>query len=173
MNAEKWSKFSSAAEVISSVAILLTLIFLAVETRQNTNAIEATTRQQALNADTQFLVSAINNPEMILAWSKPELTDEELVILNEALILFFRNRENDFAQYQRGVMDADTWERYSTSLLAILAWQRNQNWWNNFGRNVFEPSYVAEVDRILSTIQVMPADAQIPSMYRDFFGSAE
>ena len=169
MNSDRWSKLSSLAEIISSIAIVITLIFLTMQMNQNTQALEATTRQQALNGDTQFLVSAINNPEIILSWSKPELSDEELVKLNEALILFFRNRENDFAQYKRGVMDEATWLRYTSSFTSLLEWKRNRNWWLNFGQLAFEPDFVAEVNRIISAMDTSQEEIQVQDGFRAIF----
>ena len=36
-----WTKWSSIAEIVSSIAILMTLIYLTLEIRQNTDAIQA------------------------------------------------------------------------------------------------------------------------------------
>lgn len=170
MNSDYWNKLSSIAEIVSSIAILITLIFLTVQVYQNTQAIEATTRQAALNSDTQFLVSAIYNPEIILTWSKPDPTDKDLVMLNEALILFFRNRENDFTQYKRGVMDEATWQRYTSSITTILMWERNMNWWNNFGQAVFDPEYVEEINKIITSVDVIQDETQVQDNFRALFG---
>jgi hypothetical protein len=52
-----WTKLSAIAEIMSSVAILLTLVYLALQnqqiafqTRQNTQALEASSRQGALDS---------------------------------------------------------------------------------------------------------------------------
>ena len=142
------SRLADVSEIVSSIAIVITLIFLTLQTKQNTRAIEATTRHAALIEDTQFLTNAINHPEIILSWTKPKLTSEEIIRLNESLILFFRNRESDFAQYQQGVMDKPTWERYISSITSVLLWERTRNWWYNMSA-AFDPDFVAEVNRLL------------------------
>jgi len=44
------SKLADLSEIVSSIAIVITLIFLTVEVRQNTNALHAQSRQSVLEA---------------------------------------------------------------------------------------------------------------------------
>ncbi len=52
-----WTKLSAISEILSSVAILVTLIYLAIQTQQNADATQADTRQAILAADQQFLMA--------------------------------------------------------------------------------------------------------------------
>lgn len=45
MNNLNWSKWASIAEILSSIVILVTLFYLAIQTQQNTNAINSQSRQ--------------------------------------------------------------------------------------------------------------------------------
>ena len=144
------SNLADISDIIGSIAIVITLAFLVLQMRENTRAIKASTRQSARDADSQALVSAIDNPGAILAWTKQEMTDEEAVQHTFWLTLFFRNRENDWFQYQHGVMDEDTWERYKSSITVTFLSERNRNWWINLGTAVFNPSYVEQVNEILA-----------------------
>ena len=143
------SNLADISEIIGSFAVIVTLIFLVLQMRENTRAIKASTRQSARDADSQAIVAAIDHPGAILAWTKQDMSDEEAVQYFFWLTLFFRNRENDWSQYQRGVMDKDTWERYKSSITATFLSERNRNWWFNFGATVFQPDYVAQVNEIL------------------------
>lgn len=148
------SNLADISDIIGSVAIVITLIFLVLQMRENTRAIKASTRQSARDADSQAIIAAIENPGAILSWTKQEMSDEEVIQHTFWLTLFFRNRENDWAQYQRGVMDEDTWERYKSSITATLLSERNRNWWLNFGASAFKPDYVAQVNIILEKTPV-------------------
>jgi len=44
MPEKQWSKWASIAEIISSVAVLATLIFIVIEIRQNNSLIEQNSR---------------------------------------------------------------------------------------------------------------------------------
>jgi len=57
-----WSKASAAAEILSSVAILATLVYLAIEIQQSAEATQANTRQAMLASDQQFLELLVDSP---------------------------------------------------------------------------------------------------------------
>ena len=66
----KWEKASAIAEIVSSVAVLVTLVYLAIQTKElaaqtevNTAAIIATSRMGALNADMQLMRMIADYPE--------------------------------------------------------------------------------------------------------------
>ena len=155
------SNLADISQIIGSIAVVITLIFLILQIRQNTRAIEASTRQASLDADTAYLNMSVNNPEMLLAVTKPDMTDRDTVQLIQSLALFIRGRENDFAQYQRGVLDKATWERYKSSLIAVLSWERNRNFWNNStANNTFDPDFVREVNRMIEKIPMLTMPIQ-------------
>ena len=145
-----WTKVSSTAEILSSVAILVTLMFLAFEIQQNSEATQAGTRQAMLESDQQFLEQIVENPDLHLLWYKRELSDEEKVRLSYFLISHFRMRENNWLQYQNGQLDRATWESYSQSILAVLSAPRTRTWWNNFGVDrLFDPRFISVVNQMV------------------------
>jgi hypothetical protein len=145
-----WTKASAAAEILSSVAILVTLVYLAVEIQQNAAATQADTRQAILESDQQFLQLFIDNPELNLLWYKPELTDEEKVRLSYTLITFMRMRESNWFQYESGTLDDRTWRSYRASIVAMLSAPRARVWWENFGvERVFDLDFVSVVDNLI------------------------
>ncbi len=128
-----WTKASAAAEILSSVAILATLVYLAIEIQQSAEATQANTRQAILASDQQFLELLVDSPEIHLLWYKLELSDEERVRLSYFLISHFRMRENNWFQHQNGILDDATWRAYRGSILAVLSAPRTRAWWHKFG----------------------------------------
>jgi hypothetical protein len=59
----KLEKIAPLAELISSVAIVVTLIYLAIQTQQTNNALLANSRQATLMADITLISTLITNPE--------------------------------------------------------------------------------------------------------------
>ena len=143
------SNIADISDIIGSIAIVITLIFLVLQMRENTRAIKASTRQAARDAEAQTVITSIEHPNTILAWSKQELTDEEVVQYVFWMIGYFRNRENDWLQFQRGVMDEVSWTRYVSSIAGIFMYERNRNLWVNFGALAFNPEFVEQVNKIL------------------------
>ncbi|MGK0259952.1 MAG: hypothetical protein ACI96M_003396 [Candidatus Azotimanducaceae bacterium] len=145
-----WTKASAMAEILSSVAILVTLVYLAIEIQQNTAATQAEVRQSMLEVDQQHLQLFIDDPSLNLLWYKPELTDEERVRLSYFIITHLRMRESNWLQYEAGVLDRVTWESYKGSLIAIFASPQTRTWWKNFGvQRLFDTRFIAEVDDLI------------------------
>ncbi len=94
-----WTKASSIAEILSSVAMLITLVYLVVEIQQNSRATQAETRQAILDSDQQYLELFIDSPELSLLMLKPDLSDEERTRLSHVLLTHARMRESNWLQY--------------------------------------------------------------------------
>ena len=157
-----WTKTSAVAETLSSVAILITLVYLVVEIQQNAEATQAETRQAMLDSDQQFLLNIMNNPELDTFWYKPELTDEEKVRLSVALITFVRMRENNWLQYQNGVLDERTWEAYRGSIVGNLSTPQSRIWWSNFPVEVvFDSEFISLVDELIANVPVVDRSSHL------------
>jgi len=144
------AKFTQWSEFVASVAIIVTLVFLVVEMRQNTQAIEASTRNAALNGTREFLIQAWQDPDAIMVWTKPDPTDAEILEHFYSLTLLLTSFEGTWVQYQRGVLDKDTWVRQVGALPEVLQYPRNRTWWRNYGENAFDPAFVAEVNGLIA-----------------------
>ena len=112
-----WTKWSAIAEVVSSVAILLTLMYLAIQTQQNTDAIQGSVRQAMLSEDRESVYKVIDYPFLN---QRTGLTEEQKVQLSHYLIAFLRMRENHWLQYQNGVLDEATWKAYRAPLVVVI-----------------------------------------------------
>ena len=152
------TRLANWSEIVSSLAILATLAFLVVETRQNTAAIHASTRQAAAEADVQYLLSMLENPHAQLTWTKADLTDEEVLLYFHSLTSFIRMREADWAQYRSGATDRATWERYASSIPSVFTYPRNRTWWRRVGQSGFDPAFVEEVNALIEATPVAQLD---------------
>ncbi len=64
-------------QTVAVVAILVTLVYVAVQTRQSTAATQAATRQALLDADQKLLTYLLDYPELEEIRYKKNLTDRE------------------------------------------------------------------------------------------------
>ena len=157
-----WTKASAAAEILSSVAILATLVYLAVEIQQNAEATRADTRQAILASDQQFLQLFVDSPELNLLWYKPELSDQEKVRLSYFLLTLVRMRESNWLQHTSGILDDVTWRTYRGSLVVVLSAPQTRVWWQNFGlERIFDPEFISLVDELLANQPVFERSRQI------------
>jgi hypothetical protein len=147
-----WTMLSAIGDILSSAAILVTLIYLAIQTRQSANATQANTRQAILTGDQQLLTLIVNNPDLYLARYKPNLTDDEKIRLGAYLVTFVRMRESNWLQYQNGVLDEATWGSYRNSIVPFLDGPRSRSWWQKYVRDqkAFHPEFISLVDALLA-----------------------
>ena len=119
----KLEKAAPLAEIISSVAIVATLIYLAIQTNQTNSALEATSRQATLMADMTMISALVSNPEVggNLQKSLYELTDAEAVQLGNTFAALMRSREFAWLQFQNEILDEATFESYLETLLRWIS----------------------------------------------------
>jgi hypothetical protein len=99
----------------------LTLIYLTVETRQNTDALLATSRQAILDAEMAFMADVRENANLFIRRDDPDLSPEERFQLGYFRLQFLRMREFAWFQYQNGILDEATWESYIGTARVMLS----------------------------------------------------
>lgn len=142
------SDLASVSEIVGSIAILVTLIFLLFQMKQNTRAIEASSSQDAAETESNAIVQLLNHPDIAIALTKDELTDVEAVRVFAYLSLLLRAHEQYWRQYQLGVIDDVTLARYEGSLVAQLSFPSSRNWWSVYQAR-FDRGFSARVNGLL------------------------
>jgi hypothetical protein len=151
MNSVDWTKWSAIAGVVSSFAILATLVYLAIQTqqvvtqtRQNSEAILSASRQESLNAELQVLRMIYDDP--ITSFEQP-LQDGTIGLKQRAVdFSLFRVRELQWLQYQDGLLDEATMQSYvSILVLNIQTSDRIRRHWDAYSA-AFSPGFVAQVN---------------------------
>ena len=163
----KLEKLAAVGEIVSSVAIVFTLAFLALQMQQNTRALEASASQAAANAESNVLLQALDDPEIIISLSKEELTDEEVIKLFGYLSLVLRAHEQYWGQYQFGVLDEATMRRFENALIGQLSFPSSRNWWNSVKGGV-DPEFSGRVDRLLENAAVSNGSSATDNMRSAF-----
>ena len=124
LNLQKWS---AIAEILSSVAVLATLVFFVVEIRQTNGAVRANTYQEMAAMTVDFNAQFFENPEVseFIARTVAEdydLTKAEAIRLRSMISAMYRMMNNTWFQYEVGTIT----EQQMESLLypAILNFRR-------------------------------------------------
>jgi hypothetical protein len=154
---QKLSDWTNVAQILSSLGVIVTLAYIAVQTHQNSASIEANSRQVSINSDLEILAAAFSSDTNInLLKFKNHPTDEEASKLETWLIMLVRSREQQWFQYRDGLLDRKTWDSYLTGLRANLSTPTTRRWWNARS-NLFDPGFAAVVDKYLSTVPIAKA----------------
>ena len=134
-------------EAIGLLAIVASLVFLAIEIGQNTNALHGQSRQSVLEAAQNELFLLVENPEISLSVVKEgPLTPEENVMLDAYLAATLRAREYAYLQFQDGAIDEEQWNAELAVAKSILNAERVRRWWDVVGRSNTSPEFSKFVD---------------------------
>ena len=146
-----WPKWASIAEIISSVAILVTLLYLAIQTEQNTDAINSQSRQSLAESAVFEQTIWIQYPELssFIVNNSIDMTFEQKVQLDGLLIMSLSRREFAFRQYQAGVLDKNIWNQEAEIIALILGTERTRSWWKTIGKSGFEVDFAKATDSII------------------------
>ena len=137
-------------QLISSAAVLVTLVYLSIQTRQTSTLLRSESRQSMIDTDLQLLFKMLDNPDIRSNFaSGQDMTEADKLRLNDFLLAFCRTREHHWLQYKAGALDKATWEIYQKAISDVLGTERTRNWWHIMGRQFFESAFVETVDALI------------------------
>jgi len=150
-NLQEWS---AIAEILSSIAVLATLVFLVVEIRQSNDAVRANTYQGMAAMTVDFNAQFFENPEVSefiarTASEDYELSASEAVRLRAMISASYRVMNNTWFQYEVGTIT----EQQVESLLypSVLNFRRRGRmrleWEEGEDRLLLDPDLVEYMDK--------------------------
>lgn len=123
----KLDKVASIAEIVSAIAVVVSLLYVGYEVRRNTTAVKSTAYQAIHDAEDSFWLSLSDNAELSALWQsglelgldalRPEQRSQ-FVVTGRRLVYLFQN-----VHYQRRkrVVDDELWGAWLASLDEFIA----------------------------------------------------
>ncbi|MBW2241120.1 MAG: hypothetical protein JRH01_03975 [Deltaproteobacteria bacterium] len=163
-----WQDLGSIGEMISAIAVVVSLIYLAFQIRQNTSQIDQNTKAARAAAFDSSITHAMVARQAILenedvariyhdgsiapdSLSEQDRLRYRLIVHNVLWSLW-----NLQSQAQVGGLAAETWEAQLMILRRMMSSKGVQWFWSNY-RQEFGESFQEEVAKILS-VEVEPGD---------------
>jgi len=156
------SDLANIAEIVGSIAVVISLGYLAIQVRQNTKSV----RNSTLQSNTALWSSLLTNlaePGIVEAYAAgisgtPDtrpLQYTQFFLICRGLFVAF---ENQYYQFREGALDQETYEGYERAISQqLLAFPGFRLWWRQ-SRNVFSPKFVAHVDEMIRAVPVATPD---------------
>ena len=112
-----WSldKVHKVGELTAAAAVIISLIFVGLEIRDNTVASEAATYQSLASDDVHFLLNVSSSPELSRIYEAymfhevDNLEENEVLQAQWQLLAQLRFMENVHFQYELGMLSDDAW----------------------------------------------------------------
>ena len=144
--------FGQMITVLTNIAVIAGIAFLAIEINQNTNAQLATSRQTLLEADLGLLFQAMDNPDSVERQGTLGSSPDE-VRRAAWLVSFLRIREFAWFQYQNGVLDQTTWESYISPAREVFESPESRV---RLGQFNGDPEFIAYIQGLLQVDSARP-----------------
>ena len=144
------SELAHIAEITAAIAVIVSLVYVGQQVRENTAAIRSSTMQAVANSSDMALQSQAANEELIRIRNTGDADVSALTEL-EASRYFSINRaiwirmQNIYAQRQLGVLDDSFWYTYSRIICGIYAPPGVRDTWPDHS-GVLAPDFVEFVE---------------------------
>lgn len=145
-----WDAITAISELIGTMVVVVSLIYLATQVRQTNLISQEQTRQRMMELANSQISVIINNPEMSSAWVDPEISKENSVKMANWLTAAFRSREYEWFAYKNGAIDEDMFKTYTGVIPYLLGTKRARKWWEIHGNiNEFNSEFCDYVNNLI------------------------
>lgn len=123
-------------DFVGGIAVIITLIYLAVQIRQNTRSTRLASMQSAMLAAQNVGILPAQNRELarvvrVGLTTPEELDDDEFQQFRYFLMSMLRVHEDMFVQHRAGVVDDETWLARASSLRTIFSMPGGRRVWDS------------------------------------------
>jgi hypothetical protein len=148
------SDLGNVGEFIASIAVVVSLVYLGIQIRQNTRIVKAATHHSSSRAWSELEIGLGSDPEVARILLKggrsyAELNLEERFRYSLLMRAIIHLHEDDFVQSQEGLIDANLLERQRRSLAKALAEPAARAWWAE-NAALFSEAFQEHVARALA-----------------------
>lgn len=131
----KLEKYALIAEVVSSIAIVATLIVLVFEIKNNSELIQSSTELEATRLVSDFHSTGIESAEVVRLWdhvAEPSaLTDSERSRLTWLVARHLFIVEGLHRQYNRGFLPTESWLPYEGVVAGLFRIPWIREWYDS------------------------------------------
>ena len=139
-----WEAIVAVSEVIGTVAVVATLIYLAIQIREGTKATNAATRESVSKSSLEFLLQISGSAETTEIFLKGLHSDSlepvDLMRFDMIIHAAFEIFDSTYSQWRRGVLIDEDWEKWREVMSDYVAYEGVQASWARQGKN-FSPAF--------------------------------
>jgi len=127
----------SIGNLIGAIAVVVSLVYLAIQVRQNTRAVRASTERAVFAQNMDFDRMLVSDPELNRIWtlgrSKPDqLTEEQSRRFRRMMSMYYRHFEDLYFQHQDALVGDRVFDAWRTIGLELSTQPGAILWWNRY-----------------------------------------
>ena len=153
------SKLNERLTLVANLSVVVGIVFLAVEMRQNTEALQAQTRDSITEKQMEFSGWIASSRDLSDVYGRGTQGRANLEPSERAMFTFLvhgimREWENSLYQFERGLFTAEEFEAYTRRWRMNMSAHRGyREFWEGSMKETFAPSFRAEIDRIVAEVE--------------------
>ncbi len=149
-----WDALGAIAELIGSIAVLITLAYLSIQVKQNSRM----QRQQNVTEQTNRCIDSgqllANDPEFadihLRALNNMDLTAVEFSRLSGFFFAVLTDFEEMYYTHKAGEQSEFRWENLNKHVYwQIKPGTKGNDWWNLMKNNLYTKEFIEHVDQLL------------------------
>ena len=161
----KMEKLAAISEIVSSIAIVVTLAYLAIQTQQNTTAIASASRQQLAEIELTAYYELAEHAEAMYGYldCDTELFSADGMGLLLTLEAWFVAKNHAWREHENGVLDEEAWIASIAGLRNIFGFPATPGAWL-LAKDALSPGFVQYVEtEIDAAAAASPLPQRCPS----------
>lgn len=125
MNDQKLQRLALISEIVGGIAVIVTLVVLIFEVRENTETLKAATYDSLVADLAQHLLENTHDEQVFEAQfirsteGLDALTPRQLLRRQQVFVTQFMHYERAFIQWQAGNIDDEAWNRFHRAICRI------------------------------------------------------
>ena len=160
-----WEAIGAIGEVLGAAAVVVTLGYLAVQIRQNSQAVKNSAAQSLLSEANESLRVASSSPATARAVILGQTMFEELSEGEKAQFItwmfsWMRTIEQAYFQYEQGYIDEEIWAGHRAHHRQLIHAPAIEEWWSK-RRCFFSQKFQKYIDEVaaLGSDAITPTEA--------------
>ena len=148
-----WEALGAIGEIVGAIAVVVTLVYLTTQIRQNTKTVQAASFDSSISSINAIRQSAYENPELMDIWARGMANPEKLSELERERYRFMIHNMmwsqwNVYFQSQVAELP-NIWAPQKIQLKRVLS-QQGMKWFLENYKHELESNFQDEIDLILS-----------------------
>ena len=148
----EWAAIVAISEIIAAGAVVISVVYLAIQIRQATKTARATTRNSIAESAQALSQDVIDNADMAEIFVKhlngEELNAVEMLRMQGRCYRDMRHWENIYYQVREGLLTNDEWSGFRRNLSALFDIEAYREYWISEA-DLYSDAFREQIDTIL------------------------
>jgi len=126
-----WEAISAVSEIVGAVAVVISLIYVAAQIRQNTKMMRAAAKQSLTEASQNLIYTAIDKSDewVKLTTGDDPASPEEDARMSLLVRAMLRGFESQCYQYESGLLEDDEWRALQAAIKDLCSLPGMNRYW--------------------------------------------